>query len=224
MSRLRTIGLMMLALVALGAFTVSAASAVEGVSPPTNFSGTGGAAELATLGNEKITCTALKLLEGKFLTEKEQTQHGTANLHLSGCKVNEILPANTLGDEKEVILIKVLFLICLVISATLTFGILILPQEAAHIEVPSISALLLVKGSAIAQLEGAGLKGKVFQFVLKKKKEMPGDQETALECNINGKTFKHSLEAAKDSSTDEMTSLEVLFTITFDADVNFVDS
>jgi hypothetical protein len=223
MKQVRIIGLMLLSLLALGAFAASTALAEEGVLPPETFSGEGGAGKLQTLNNEFIECKKVSILEGKFLTEKEKDQHGLADLHFSGCTATIFkIPVNTLGDESGIILAKVLFLICLVEPVKLVFGILILPEETVHIEVPAAGELLLVKGAVIAELEGAGLKGKEFKYKLVGKE---GHQTTALKCTINGKEFKHSYESANDKEAkDEHASQEGKFTIKFTKEVTLEDA
>jgi hypothetical protein len=226
MKQVRIIGLMLLALLALGSFAASAASAEEGVLPPSNFTGESKeTSTLETLNKEKISCTALSILEGKFLVAPEPNpdQHGLANLHFSGCKAEGLLSANTLGDEPGIILVKVLFLICLVEPVKLVFGVLILPEETVHIEVPFKSELVLVKGAVIAELEGLGLKGKDFKFRLVGKE---GDQTVALKCEINGKKFEHTLVGANDSEkkVDVMASENAKFLILFEKEVELMDT
>jgi hypothetical protein len=222
MRRLRIMGIALLALFALGAFAALAASAEEGVLPPETFTGEGGAVTFETLTKEATSCTKVSVLEGKFLTEKEKDQHGLANLHFSGCNEEGFFPFNTLGDESGVVLFKVLFLICLVEPVKLVFGILILPEETVHIEVPSLGQLLLVKGAVIAELEGAGLKGKEFKYKLSGKE---GHQIVALKCTINGKEFKHTLELANDKEAKDVhTSEEAKFTIKFAKEVTLEDA
>jgi hypothetical protein len=225
MKQVRIIGLMLLSLLALGAFAASAALAEEGVLPqPATFTGEGGVAKLETLSKTKIECKKVDILEGKFLVAPEPNpdQHGLAVLHFSGCKAEGFFPANTLGDGPEIILVPILFLICLVEPVKLVFGILILPEETVHIEVPSLGQLVLVKGAVIAELEGAGLKGKEFKYKLSGKE---GHQEAALKCTINGKEFKHTYESANDKEAkDEHTSQEAKFTINFAKEVTLEDS
>jgi hypothetical protein len=218
MKHVRIIGLMLLALFSLGAFAASAASAEEGVLPASTFTGTGGAGQLETLNKQKIECKEVSVLEGKFVANDKE---GTANLHFTKCKAEGFLPVNSLGDASEVILAKVKFTVCLVNSATLTFGMAITPSETVHIEVPSLAQLLLVKGTVIAELEGAGLKGKEFKFKLAGKE---GDQTAALKCEVEGKKFAHTYESANDKEAkDEHASENAKFTIKFTEEVQLED-
>lgn len=221
MNRLRITGLALL-LVALGAFSASMASAEEGALPAETSSGTGGVTTLET-EKEQIQCKEAKILEAKFLTEKEKDQRGTATLHLTGCKAEKLDAANTLGDESGVILIKVSYLLCLAEPKTLVYGVLIEPLETVHVEAPLIKALMLIKGAIIGQAKaGQANKGKEFTFLLKGEK---GKQTEATKCEINGKEFKHSLESAKDSEAkDGPASLAVTFTLTFPKEVELMDS
>jgi hypothetical protein len=225
MKRLRIIGLMLLALLSLGAFAASMASAEEGVLPTEGFTGKGTAQTLETLSvegkeSEKIACTAVSILEGVFTNDKE----GTANLHFTGCTATALKVAvNSLGDEPKVILEKVNFTICLVEPKTLVFGIAITgAKDPVHIEVPAVKSLILVKGTVIAELEGAGLKGKAFKYKLSGEK---GDQKFALKCEIEGKKFEHTYAAAKDSEAkDEHASQNGLFTLEFKNEVALMDT
>jgi hypothetical protein len=204
MKRLRTIGLILLALLALGSFAASTASAEEGLLPTQEAkeaSGKGGAGTLATAGSD-FSCTKVAILEVKFLAKSDL--HGTFDLHLSGCKVAGTFPINSLGDVKEVILEYFLFLICLITSASLDFGLLLLvlgaqlKEEAglAHLEIPSVGALVNVKGAIIAKnlsgLKGDKNEGKLFKYELKGSK---GKQEVATSCEINGKKLSNTLQA-----------------------------
>jgi len=222
MDRLRIIGLVLLTLFALGALSASMATAEEGALPAEPSSGTGGVTTLET-EKEQIQCKEAKILEAKFLTEKEKDQRGTAVLHLTGCKAEKLDPANTLGDESGVILIKVSFLLCLVEPKTLVYGVLVEPLETAHVEAPLIKALMLVKGAVIAQAKaGQSNKGTEFTFVLKGEK---GKQTEATKCEINGKEFKHTLEYARDSEAKDAPASEaVTFTLTFPKEVELMDS
>jgi hypothetical protein len=226
MKSMKIIGLMLMALFALGAFTASAAMALEeGVLPNSNFTGTGTTQTLETLPHEgkaaeKIQCTALSILEGKFNAGSDD--EGTANLHFTGCKAENLIAVNSLGDLKEVILAKVKFNVCLVQSAELKFGIAIEAIENPfHIEVPFSKELILVTGLVIAELEGAGTKGKEFKDKLKGTK---GDQESALTCEALGKKFTYNYESANDSAIkDEHASQNGSFTLKFEKEVTFED-
>jgi hypothetical protein len=224
MRHLKIVGAALLALFALGAFAASMASAAteEGLLPNATSTGSGATTTLETLAKEKISCGTVSIKEAKFLTEKEKDQHGTAKLEFTKCLAEGLAPANTLGDASGVILSNVLFLVCLVKSATLVFGLLIQPTATEHIEVPAVKELVLVKGAVIAELESTGLTGKEFSYNLEGK---AGDQTKALECEINGIKFKHTFESANDKKTaDEHASENGLFTLKFPETVSLEDS
>jgi hypothetical protein len=221
MKPLTIIGLVLMALFALGAFTAGTAMALEeGVLPNANFTGTGGVQLLETLGGENITCTALNILEGRFNAGSDD--EGTANLHYTGCTGPLGLAFNSLGDEAKVVLQKVKFTICLINSPELKFGIAIEAIEKPfHIEIPGLGALLLINGLVIAELEGAGTKGKEFKDKLSGTK---GDPLSALKCEALGKTFTYNYALAKDSAKeDEHASWNSSFTLKFEKEVAFED-
>jgi hypothetical protein len=220
MRLLRSTWIAALALLTLGVLGTSTASAEEGVLPNLSFTGSGGEVFLEFLTGDILRCTALSILEGKFLTEKEKDQHGTATLDYTGCMTGAF-SMHTLGDATNTLLIKVLFLVCLVEPKALVFGLLIAPVETEHIEAFAGSVLYLAKGALIAELEGKGLTAKEFKFKLSGAK---GDQTTALKCEINGKTFKHSFEFAQDTEAkDQALSEEAKFTIKFEKEVTLED-
>jgi hypothetical protein len=218
MKRLKIMGLTLLALLALGAYTASMASAIEGVLPEKQtFTGEGGEQVLENLDKEFIKCTAVNILEGVFTADDE----GTANLHFTGCTGPFGISVNSLGDPANTILEKVRFKICLI--KELIFGLAIEGNSnPVHVEIPTFNKLFLVKGQLIAELEGAGLKGKHFSFKLEGKE---GDQTVALKCTFLGKELKHTYELVDDSKTpDVMASQKGLFLILFEKEVEFMDA
>jgi len=217
MKHFRILGLAVLALFALSAFAAGMASAEEGVLPPSNFTVTGGTQTLTNLREETIVCKAVTGT-GKFLTEKEKDQHATGTLDFTGCTASGFA-ANTLGDEKEVILAKVLYLICLTEPKTLLFGVLVLALEnPVHIEVPIIKALILVKGYTIGSLETEKeAKGKVVAVLFNEK-----DKHAT--CEINGTLFTSTYLASIDSKEDVDAFQSGLVTVTFEKEVTFMDT
>jgi hypothetical protein len=223
MKRLKTIGLMLLALLALGAFAASTASAEEGLLGPAEGeenSGKGGAGTLETAAKAKITCKAVSVLQVKLLPKSDE--HGTADLHFTGCTAFGF-PANSLGDVKEVILVYVLFLVCLLTNLTFHVLIRVLGEKlleetgSVHIEVPALAQLVRVAGSIIATnlsgLKGDKNEGKLFKFELKGKE---GKQEVATSCEILGLKLTNTLtselnENGKPEAASENTSFELEF-------------
>jgi len=207
MKRLRILGLSLLALFALGAIAANAALAEEGVLEPQNFSIKGGAQKLENLNKESITCTSVTgngvpLPAG----EKDRDTHSTGTLTFTGCTSGGFA-ANTLGDVAGTILSEVLYLLCLLNSATLDWGVLIEPKpQPVHIEVPALKILILVKGAIIGDLltKLAGVllegqpEGKEFgvQFLEK-------DATTRTKCSLKGLgEWTASYEAGIDTKPD----------------------
>jgi hypothetical protein len=153
----------------------TAAQAEEGFLPLTSFTGKSGAGTLETLTGEKITCASDTILEGKM----EIDSHGKiASVHFKGCKaVTKIgeFPANSLGDEKEVILAtNLLWLVCL--NGGVFYVVLEFP--AVHVEVPAVGDLFTFTGSVIAEiLLKAGVKAKIIEIHFKQKAGDPEPKE-----------------------------------------------
>jgi hypothetical protein len=162
MKRLRIIGFSLLALFALGALLASSASAVEGVLPLNvkTFTLLGTNAALETHEKEQIKC-ATAGGSGTF----ENDHHGTATLDFNGCEIAGF-PAFSLGEKEPktvaeaLILVPVLFLICLINSAALTFGIWVELKETVHIHAKAIGDLVEVKGTVIGEF--LTKEGKIF--------------------------------------------------------------
>jgi hypothetical protein len=155
MRRSRTIGLVLLALLALGALTAAVASAEEGFLPLTKkgFTDLGKKAILETVSKEKIAC-AVVTSKGAFTTDS----HGTVTFDFDECEVLGF-PLFSLGDPKPktikealVLVDKALFLICLIDSAALLFGIFIELTTPVHIEAEALGILLEVTGSLIGHI------------------------------------------------------------------------
>jgi hypothetical protein len=158
MKRLRILGLALLALFALGAVMAGVALGEEGVLEPQNFTIKGGTQILENLNKEVLSCTSV---EGQGIPlpkgEKDHDTQSTGTLDFKGCKSGGF-PVNTLGDENEVILAKVLYLLCLHNATELKWDVLVLPTGTAYLEVPAVKILILVKGAIIGLLLTA-LKG-----------------------------------------------------------------
>jgi len=207
MKRLRILGLSLLALFAFGAVMAGVAlGAEEGALPPQNFTIKGGEQKLENLNGESITCKTVKG-EGVPLPEKEPDRdtHSTGTLDFEGCTALGA-PANSLGDASGTILAKVLYLLCLVESKKLVWGVLVAPKELPfHIEVPLVKALILVKGAIIGllltKLKGAELEGEpeVKEIGVIFVKEDPPTKKCSL---TELGTWTASYEAALDTKVD----------------------
>jgi hypothetical protein len=164
MKRLRIIGLALLALFALGAVSAATASAEEGFLPLKlkKIQVLGSKVLLQTSGAAAIHC--LKLTgTGAFTTDS----HGTGTLDFDECEVfGTGFAVYSLGDKKTtvvkeaLILSEVLFLICLIDSAKLLFGIFIEPTATAHLHVEALGDLVEVTGGIIGHI--LTTKGKLF--------------------------------------------------------------
>jgi hypothetical protein len=219
MRQLKTIGLALFALAMLGGLAASEAGAEEGLLPTVTaktFKLSGGAATLETLAGESLSCTGMS---GEGTVAVKLDQKATGTITLTGCKFNGFA-VNTLGAASGTIVSAVNFLVCLINSAQLVFGVVIEPKETVHVEVPTLKVLILVKGAVIADNLSPN-KGTAFEFDLVGSK---GDQTTALSCEINGKTFKHTFELGIDSKADSDASENAKATVTYGVEVELMDS
>lgn len=217
MKRFRTIGLALLAPRALGALAASVALGEEGILPPEAFTGKGGVVTHTTLRKEKISCTSSEGV-GSFLTEKENDQHGVGTILFNGCK-SEGFSINTLGDPAGTVFAKGLFLICLVNSAKLEWGVLVQATEIVHGEINALKLLTLLKGAIIGALSITGEpEGKEFTAT-----HNEADEAARAKCSINGKEFTASYESSIDTSADVDTFLSGSGTVTFANTITFMD-
>ena len=201
MKRFRIIGLSLLALLALGAFAASTASAVEGVLPLKlkNFTLLSTIAKLETAAGVPIECAELK---GKGVFSSDIA--GTATLDFLGCNVSGF-PAFSLGDavptevKTALILVPVSFLVCLINSAALTFGIFVELKESLHIDALVLGELDVLLGAIIGELSPN--KGKLAKLVFTGAKgkqtlatkcvdETGGEKTNTLKASINGGAFE----------------------------------
>jgi hypothetical protein len=206
----------MIAIAATASVTTAPASAEEGFLPTTTFTGKGGAAKLQALSKLEIACTSKLILEGTMETDS----HGRIfSIHFNLCKTLG-LPANSLGDEKEVILVTLLtWLLCLINSATLEFG-LYLEVPAVHIEVPSLAALVEVSGTLIGKIT-PNTKGKERTVTFAQKEGDP----TVKECkNEKGEVKKAELKTLEGGETVKSSSgLDATDTLTTAAETELMD-
>jgi hypothetical protein len=220
---MRHVKLMLTALFALCALTAavatSVASAEEGFLPTTTYSGTGGAGSLETLAKEKISCKATSVLEG---TMKNDSEGKIGSIHFTGCTALG-LPANSLADEKEVILVNnATALVCLINPTTLEFGILVKLAETLHIEVPLASLLINISGSIIGKIAPNAKE-------VKKEKTITFEQTsgdvTPKECtNTKGEKVKGELKYEQnESGKPENSGLTSAVKLTFAAETELMD-
>jgi hypothetical protein len=204
------------ALIATSALYASVATAEEGISPISIFSGEGEVVSEPIFETEtdKLKCNGkATITEGKFSTH----QQGVANLTMFECKLDNVLAAQTLGASKEQIKMKISVLVCLVASSKLIFGLFFEPTETVHIEVPAVGQLLLLKGAVIGFITGGQFE--IFLTLRGSK----GKQTEEKQCTINGNTLKHSLELGSDTAKDKPASEMAEFKFRFPERVEFVD-
>jgi hypothetical protein len=201
MKRFRIIGLALLALFALGAFAASMAFAEEGVLPlkVKTFTILGKTVTLENTAKETTICKELKG-EGSFTTDS----HGTATLDLLFCQssgfliwsLGEKVPAT---EKEALILMPVAFLLCLINSEKLTFGLFVEVTSPVHVDNTSIGILTILEGAVIGTI--LGLKGKLFVVDLVGKEGKP----SVTECkDEKGGVKKHSLTSTNLSETSKL--------------------
>ena len=193
MKRIRIIGLMLLALFALSAVAASAASAEEGFLPLSKkgLQVLSKEALLETHAKSQIKCKSTSGT-GTFKNDKE----GSGTFTFSGCTALGFA-ANSLPEEtKETIKAAVTYVICLINSAELKFGVAITPTSTVHIEVPALGALLEVKGTIIGEILTKS--GKLFVVDFNGKEGLGN----VASCG----TIKNSYESRKDPEAFEEAS------------------
>jgi hypothetical protein len=231
MKRLRILGLSLLALFALCAIAANVALGEEGVLEPQNFTIKGGTQTLENLNKESITC---KSVTGNGVPlpagEKDRDTHSTGTLTFKEC-ISFGFAANTLGDPSGTIKSNVLYLLCLLSSTKLDWGVLVEPTPTGttvHIEVPAFKALILVKGAVIGELltKLAGVllegepEGKEFGVDFLKE-----DTPTRLKCSLKELgEWTASYEAGIDTKPDVDAWQVGESDITFEKQVKFMDT
>ena len=203
MKRLSLIGLSLLMLLALVAVAASSASAVEGFLPLKKVAftvlGKTTTIESEHKGNPVITCAELKGT-GKF----ESASHGSLTLDLLHCEILGF-PAFSLGEavphevKEALILIPALFLVCLISSIILQFGIFVELKESVHVDELALGSLQVIQGAVIGEV--APSKAKLFKALFKGKEgkqeiapkcqdEKGGEKVTSLKVSVNGGVFE----------------------------------
>jgi hypothetical protein len=211
MKRSRIIGLSLLALLALGAFAASSANAVEGFLPLTTktFKVLNKSAE-ATLETASAEGVPVKCRELKGEGTFETNFHGKLTFDLEHCTALGF-PINSLGDKEGLILFFVLFLGCLINSASLTFGLFVELTSPLHLVIPALAGFLLTfEGSWIGEI--ATKEGTLFVLNFKGQK---GTQEVAKECvDEKGGAKKGTLKTSDPKSEGASENLEALLQTT----------
>jgi hypothetical protein len=190
------------------AIAVATASAAETLwrwlpgSAKETFTGKSGEAILEGGAGSKIICTSSTvLLTGSTLTENE-AKLGTAAIHFVGCKVEKLLPVNSVGDAKEVILTTLKLHNCLIKKGD--EGIIFTP-ETVHLEVPAVALTIEVTGSFIGLVTPLETpKGKHFELNIKQAK---GKQEIekcegGVAMSLKSKTDANAVELAGEEAKE----------------------
>jgi hypothetical protein len=115
------------------------------------FTGKTGTATLETVAGAKIVCTGSTILLTFGGSSSELTETGgslaLALIHFTGCKVEGILPMNSKGDEKEIVLAHLEIHTCIIKKGDLGLKLETLPIV---LEVPAVALTIEVKGAFIA--------------------------------------------------------------------------
>jgi hypothetical protein len=225
MKRFKPIGLLLLAIFALGAFAASTASAEEGFleaggGKPAKGTLLGGASTLAIEGGAaEIKCTTLDDSTFTFSNDK----HATGTIHWLGCKAAGVFPFDSLGDSSEIILVPAELLVCLDAknsAGTLlaNFGIAV-EVKAVHLEIPATGSLIEVNGRALGTIEGA--KGTLFGS----KFEGAKGTQTVTKCLEGANEKTHNLTGAENHGTPKPASENVVAgLLQFPKEVELMDS
>jgi hypothetical protein len=196
------------------AIAVASASAAEILwrwlpgSAKETFTGKSGQAKLVTVGGSKIVCTkSLVLLtfggSSSELLEKE-AKLALALIHFEGCKVEGILPVNSEGDEKEIILMHLELHNCLIKNGDI--GILFLPLPVKLL-VPATALTIELTGSFVGLI--SALTGDKKHYELNVKQSANGVQEIK-ECEGGEKESLKSKDDAKVAENLSVDAAEVL--------------
>jgi hypothetical protein len=204
MKKLKLIGLMLMAVFALGAFAAATASAEEGFLPKQATGlALGGESALETMGGQKIVCKTLDTGEIKFSTDKT----GEGTLHWLGCKAEGLFALNSLGDKTEEILALVKFLVCLdptnitikegkeVKTLLDAMGIAGEVVGKLHLEIPVAGILTIVTGTALGAILTTG-KATLWSMEFLGGAAGAGKEkgvQTVTECKQGTTVIRHSL-------------------------------
>jgi hypothetical protein len=216
MKRIRIVGLMLLALFALGAVAATAASAEEGFLPLTKkgLQILSGEAKLETHAKLSINCKTTSGT-GTFKNDSE----GSGTLTFEGCTAlgfaDLSLTSTTAGQIKA----NVTYVVCLINSAELKFGIAMTPSETVHIEIPAAGALLEIKGTLIGEI--LTKKGKLFVVDFNGKEGLGN----VAECKHGTTTIKNSFESKKCPEAFEQASERIVQgLLQFEEEVELMDT
>jgi hypothetical protein len=216
MKRLRIIGLALLALFALGAVAATAASAEEGFLPLTK-KGLQLLTGEATLETHAKTATKCKTLSGTGTFKNDSEGSGT--LTFEGCTALGFASLSLTSTVEKQIKANVTYVVCLINSAELKFGIAITPSETVHIEIPAAGILLEIKGTLIGEI--LTKKGKLFVVDFNGKEGLGN----VVECKHGTTTIKTSFETRKcPEAFEEASEATVKGLLQFEEEVELMDT
>jgi hypothetical protein len=217
MKRIRIVGLMLLALFALGAVAATAASAEEGFLPLTKkgLQILSGEAKLETHTKLSINCTTTSGT-GTFKNDSE----GSGTFTFEKCTALGFPALSLTSTTSGQIKANVTYVVCLINSAELKFGIAITPSETVHIEVPAAGILLEVKGTIIGEIL---TKGPAKLYVV----DFGGKEGlgNVAECKHGTTTIKKSFESKKcPEAFEEASQFAVKGLMQFEEEVELMDT
>jgi hypothetical protein len=190
---MKRFGIVALALLALCAFGASMASAEEGILPFKTKSVVvkGKKSELAT-ASLSVICKELTASTITFTSDS----HGTGVLKWAKCTSGGLAVESVTGGKKagkETIEAEVLFLVCLINSAALEFGVAAETDKTVELEVPSTGTKVKIEGQVIGALLVAA--GKLTESIPVDFVGSKGKQNIT-ECKDSaGNAKKHTLTA-----------------------------
>jgi hypothetical protein len=207
MRHFRITGLALLALLVLGAFAASAASAEEGFLPLSNKKATFvGKKVTFTTGGSAIACQVIDLALSAvtFINDK----HATGTLHFLKCSTAGI-NLISLGDGKEEILMPAEVLVCLeprnkAGKVLGEFGISI-EIKNIHLEEPVLGVLFILNGRVIGVVT---TKGKVKTFAVAF--NAPEKAQEAVSCTEGKLVKEHTLTSELNESKKPETLTEAI--------------
>jgi hypothetical protein len=226
MRRLRILGLMLMAVFALGAVAAASASALEkeeaglltltALTEPLVFENSEGGAGVLNVGAEgkAINCTGIKVLGSLGAASQTHVTLGTADLHFTGCKRKE-LTCKSSTDEKEIILASVDVHLINVLSAEkkLQPGVAFTPKEnivitcgTAIVEVKQTLKCLIVKASLTEEVKHFGVDCKPAGEICD-----PNLEPSAKECKeLDAKPFLGKVKKEFESANIEQEALVLI--------------
>jgi hypothetical protein len=216
---IKALGLSILALIPLSTMTTVVASAEEGLLPNrlTAFWVQGGKSTINTAANLPIVCTILEPSKGVLITDK----HSTVLLEWLKCSIAGIA-LNSAGVGSGEVLAQVLFLVCLIKSNELKFGMAVETDTTLNLESPALGIKITVKGRVIGEVlakAGTKVEAVALDFTGKEGKQ------SVTTCTDSNGTKEHTLQVESSlTKKAETASLSIeKGTIFFEEDLELMD-